>query len=335
MKKLAIAVLLLSVTMPLPVCFAEVAIDANQAMTADPEIDSAVALPDQAQAIEADMTPQPSQRQAFAQNALQAFSQPTARQSGIIEAGSSVQAAKPVENTQYLTVEQRLAKVEQQIVNIQNIFNNSQFKDIETELQSLQGKLDVQAHELKALQSQQRDLYQDLDHRMSTSANNTTTNNQGSLPVVNSNLPTANPQTPKVKPVGGVVNKVNDQQAYQRAYDLIKQRRYSDAITGMQEYLTAYPQGQYAASANYWLGELSLLDGNNKMANTYFDAVIKNYPNDPKVANALLKLGNIAYDAKQWQAARSDYQKIVQNYPGSPAAMLANKRLQEMLASGR
>lgn len=72
------------------------------------------------------------------------------------------QPAVTVDNSN-LTNEQRLAKLENQLANLQQLNVVTQLNAMQKQLQDVQGRLDVDAHELKVLQVQQRDIYQDLN----------------------------------------------------------------------------------------------------------------------------------------------------------------------------
>ena len=57
-----------------------------------------------------------------------------------------------------------------------------------------------------------------------------------------------------------------EQQIYQTAYNLIKAKKYNEAVTALQKMLQKYPSGQFASNAHYWLGELYGLMGKNDQA---------------------------------------------------------------------
>ena len=85
-------------------------------------------------------------------------------------------------------------------------------------------------------------------------------------------------------------NVAEEQQIYQTAYDLIKAKKYNEAINALQKMLQKYPSGQFAANAHYWLGELFGLLGKNDQSASEFSSVVKNYPDSPKVSDAQLSL---------------------------------------------
>ncbi len=129
-------------------------------------------------------------------------------------------------------------------------------------------------------------------------------------------------------------NILQQQQAYQNAYQLISHRQYSQAIVAMQALLHKYPNSVYAVNAHYWLGELYLISGNTKAARREFTTVIKQYPQSAKVADALLKIGLLDYDQGKWTAAKASLTKVNKEFPNSAAARLAQARLHKLTRAG-
>lgn len=129
-------------------------------------------------------------------------------------------------------------------------------------------------------------------------------------------------------------NVAEEQQIYQTAYDLIKAKKYNEAINALQKMLQKYPSGQFAANAHYWLGELYGLLGKNDQSAVEFGAVVKNYPDSPKVADAQLKLGLIYAAQFKWSDAKLSFKKVINHYPGTASARLAAEQLKQIKEAG-
>src|SRR3990167_1943820 len=86
---------------------------------------------------------------------------------------------------QSLSMDQRVAKLENQMNNLANMNVAAQIDQLQQQLQQLQGQLQVAQHDLKTLDEQQRNFYQDLDQRL---------NNLKAL-VDNDNTPVSNAAT--------------------------------------------------------------------------------------------------------------------------------------------
>ncbi|WP_139556380.1 tol-pal system protein YbgF [Methylotetracoccus oryzae] len=123
--------------------------------------------------------------------------------------------------------------------------------------------------------------------------------------------------------------------AYQKAFGILKEGRYPEAIRELKAFLTAYPSGEYSDNAQYWLAEAFYVTKDPAAARSAFDTVIKSYPQSSKVADAMLKLGFIDYDIGQYAQARATLSEVMRTYPNSSAAKLAEKRLERMQQEGR
>ena len=125
-----------------------------------------------------------------------------------------------------------------------------------------------------------------------------------------------------------------EEASYQAAFEMLMQRRYREAQKAFQAFLGQYPTGSYSDNAQYWLAEASYVTRDFQTALVEFDKVVTLYPDSPKVADALLKTGFIQYELKQWPEARASLESVRQRYPNSTASRLALKRLDRMRSEG-
>jgi len=240
------------------------------------------------------------------------------------------------------SMEQRLERLER-ILRNQNLTDVIlQLQQLQQEVRQLRGDLELQGHTLDALSKRQRDLYLDIDQRLSTL--HTTPN--GDEPVAAPDVPGSTalgsstvPQTPPPRadatpaPVTPPDPK-EEAEAYQTAFNLLQQGRYQESIQAFQAFLNDYPGGTYEDNAQYWLGEASYVSRDYDTAVSEFTKVVERYPTSPKVAGALLKSGYIYYEKKDWQKARELFVRVKTDYPGTTEARLADKRLQLMDKEG-
>lgn len=147
---------------------------------------------------------------------------------------------------------------------------------------------------------------------------------QGTAPVAKTNTAITNSEP----------NVAEEQQIYQTAYNMIKQKKYNEAARALQKMLQKYPSGQFAANAHYWLGELYGLMAKNDQALTEFTAVVKTFPDSPRVSDAQLKLGLIYASQFKWPEAKTSFKKIINRYPGTASARLAAEQLKQIKQAG-
>ena len=210
---------------------------------------------------------------------------------------------------------QKLTEVDGRVLRIERVINNQslmtlaqQNESLQNELRVLRGQLEETQHNLDVLRGQQKDLYADLDKRL------------GALE--------------KSRSVAGTPAALTDRDAYQNAFNLLKDGKYQDAESAFGQFMTAYPQSGLLDNAQYWLGETHYVLKDFTQAMRDFQAVLDGYPNSAKVPDAMVKLGYTQYELKAYQSARNNLQKVVSQYPDSNAAKLAQQRLAKMSAEG-
>lgn len=213
-----------------------------------------------------------------------------------------------------LSLEERIKRLERQISYLNQLKLSTEVEQLQRAIEDLRGLVEVQGHELQELQKKQRDLYADLDKRISSDGSS----QHYSSPMVH----------------GGLTTTDEEVKVYEAAFDLIKKKHYSEAILNLHQYLKQYPDGQYVVNAHYWLGELFVISGDPSQATAEFNMIINNYSHSEKVPDALLKLGIIAADQSNYQEAKEKWQTLVRKYPNSSAARIAKVRLEQLQRSG-
>lgn len=254
--------------------------------------------------------------------------------------------AAPAPPPKVLTFEQRIQRAEQQIKNLQQSGTLSKAEELQKEVQSLRGQIEEMTHQFQQIQTQQKAMYADLDKRLSSMPKTpviANTDHDMGVPVSSSVGKSAvKPATkllptpvPSIKSANQVQpNPAEEQQIYQTAYDLIKAKKYNDAIVTLQKMLQKYPSGPTAANAHYWLGELYGLLNKNEQSASEFSIVVKKYPSSSKASDAQLKLGLIYVGQFKWNDARTAFKSVVSRYPGTSSARLASEQLRQIKKAG-
>ena len=133
------------------------------------------------------------------------------------------------------------------------------------------------------------------------------------------------PSLPTPETTGG-----NERDAYGAAFDLLKQRKYPQAVDAFNDVLRRYPQGQYTDNARYWLAETYYVQRNYPAALAEFDRLVQLNPGSSKLPGALLKIGYIQYEQQAWDQARVALKQVIAKYPDSTEARLAQGRLEKL-----
>ena len=224
----------------------------------------------------------------------------------------------------------------------------SKLKGMQQEIQELRGQLEVQTHELKVLQQQQLAFYKDIDSRIQTAAAKPQREaaNTGLAIAPPSTINAPIPQTPVMQQAHANVvtapvvvsssrinNPADEQISYLAAYDLVKNKHFDEALIAMQTFVTKYPKGGYTANAQYWLGELYMVQKNYSQAIEHFEIVLTNFASSSKAAACSLKIGYALASSGKKEEAKQRLRQVLKNYPDTPTAQLAATKLTTINAS--
>jgi len=214
----------------------------------------------------------------------------------------------------------RVGRIER-VVSNQSLLDMAQRLDAaQADVRQLRGRVEELENANEALRKQQRDLYSDLDKRVSGIGSG------GAGPAGFAGAPS---------PTGGPGSAGGEQAAYNSAFDALKSSNYPAAIAGFRSYLSSYPNGSLADNAQYWLGEAYYVTRDFDQAATAFRTVGDRYPNSRKGPDALVKLGFSQFELKRFGEARDTLNAVVSRYPDSDAAKLAADRLKRIPAGAR
>ncbi len=266
-------------------------------------------------------------------------------------------------------MEQRLARLER-LLNNQGLLDLlQQVEALQTEIGRLRGQVEVQSHELAQMKEQQRKLFTDVDRRMQQleaggvgaaggpSRTLEITDPEAAMPAKTAvstapqpeAVPEAADDTMEAAPAASAktadsdagtaaaqakVDPLRAQADYQKAFNLLKQANYDQAVKAFNEYLEKYPDSEYADNAQYWLGETFYVTGKYDNAINAYQTLIDNYPESRKVAHGMLKLGFSYQELGNLPEAKKRLEELKTRYPGSTAARLADERLRTIRIPG-
>jgi tol-pal system protein YbgF len=232
--------------------------------------------------------------------------------------------------------DERLDRLERRVAKITEL--TLQIDALRRDNRELRGQIERQQHVIETLQRKQRDLYQDIDQRLSQLQSSGSPNAAGAagsdavLDGLPGGTPLAGPERARRPASPAAADPARELVEYQAAYDLLRpeQRRYDEAIQAFRAFLQNYPNGKLADNAQYWLAEASYVTQDNAVALAEFQKVVDNYPDSTKVPGSLLKIGYLQHASGQIDAARQTLSKVVDDYPTTSAASMARQRLQRI-----
>ena len=243
---------------------------------------------------------------------------------------SSVIAAEPAPvvdvtrgNTSFksLPIQERLDQLERKLdarnraqVNVQR-----QLDELQNEVNELRGVTELHTHQLSQILERQRELYQELDRRVS----------QALKPA---NSVPASIEAPANSVQQNYSSNLTENEAYDRAVNMVlKDKQYDKAIPEFRTFNQKFPNSTYAANAHYWLGQLLFNKNELVEAKKEFEVVVSQFQDSSKRSDAMLKLATVEQKQNNKARAVNLYQQLIKEYPNSSAAKLAQPRLSSLL----
>ena len=251
----------------------------------------------------------------------------------------------------------RVARIER-IISNQSLVDLAQHLDqVQGDVRQLRGRIEELEYSNEGMKKQQRDLYNDLDKRISgqgrgggagagggpdgsagaggAAGSSAAAGGAAGSAAASSSASGGNsvPAGGGLADAGGSGANSEEQTVYAQSFDALKAGSFSVAITGFKGFLSSYPSSPLAENAQYWLGEAYYVTHDFDSATGAFRNVLQKYPNSRKAPDALLKLGYTQLEQKKVSEGRATLQQVVQKYPGTDAAKLASERLQRAPAA--
>ncbi|MDH5326352.1 MAG: tol-pal system protein YbgF [Gammaproteobacteria bacterium] len=233
---------------------------------------------------------------------------------------SSVTARENVTPEAGMDTQRRLDLVERRLQPVIEVM--TKVDKLQQEMQKLVGQMEEIAHKMESIKKRQRDLYVDIDRRIGEVEKKAEELAQRKAEVPASNAAGS--------PAAASVSVALEQEAYERAFELLKQGNYELAIASFKLFLETYPTAEYADNAQYWLGEANYVQRHYQVALEEFNKVLDNYPRSNKRADAMLKMGYTYVELGKNKRAKVILGNVVKHFPDTTAARLAGKRLQTL-----
>jgi len=181
---------------------------------------------------------------------------------------------------------------------------------LQREVQELRGRVQEQGHTIEQQRQRIRDLYDDLDRRLLA------VERSGPAPGGEAVSDLAPPQAE------------GENEAYRKAFGLLRELRYEEAVSAFRDFLEKYPESRYAHTARYWVAEALYAQRRFEAAVEAYRQLLEAHPESPREAEARLKIGYSLEETGDTEAARSALEEVVAAFPDSTEAEQAEKRLQ-------
>jgi len=228
-----------------------------------------------------------------------------------------------------LSDQQRITRLERLLSSDVLREQTQTIQSLREEISALREQVEQQEYELESMKQRQRNLYLDMDRRINGVEAGGSRGARAVSPVPPPNAAASKALLPM--PVSG---DKDGQDAYSKAFSLLKEGRYKQSIEAFDNFKSSYPESKYADNAQYWLGEANYVSRDYKKALVAFQQLIAQYPESSKNSGARLKIGYVYFELKNWSAARDALQQVISLYPDTTVAKKAKERLQRMKREG-
>ena len=246
--------------------------------------------------------------------------------------------ASPLAQAQRASLADRVAALEARPVSDQNGTDLvNQITQLRTDLQSLRGQIEELQQQLEQAKQSQRAQYLDLSGRLDRLEGGSAGSSaapQASMPAASPATASGTPALDEVPNTASSMMGMDERSAYDHAFEALKSGDYVESSRRLRDFLQAFPSGQYAPNALYWLGESYYVTQNYALAGDQFQSLLDRYPTHDKAPGALLKLGLSQYGLKDYRGADVTLHQVVQRYPNSDVARTADDRLRAMQLAG-
>ncbi|MCX7121514.1 MAG: tol-pal system protein YbgF [Gammaproteobacteria bacterium] len=266
------------------------------------------------------------------------------------------------------SVKQRVSRLEQQVTNYNQMNLPQEVNNLQQQNAALKGQLEVAQHNLQTVTDQQKSYYQDLQQQIAqleknkktkvsdNSAADNAKNKTSTAFTKKENIPTENKTVLADNTAAATTDdsqlttgssadqstassdlsttkkipSLSDADTYDKAFRSLSDKHFNAAKKGFHNYLSDYPQGQFAVNAHFWLGEIALMNQHYPTAIKEFKTVVNDYPKSTKVPDAKLKIAMIHAAMGKTAVAQKEFKDIRKAYPGTTAAQLSSIRLQQL-----
>lgn len=199
-----------------------------------------------------------------------------------------------------------------------------QLQQLQQEVMDLRGQVETQSHEIRRLEQRRKEDYQNLDKRLRAGGGSVAAPAAAGTATATAAVSASTKSAATSAPPPA-----DERNAYQAAFQLLKNQQLKEAETAFKGFIKKYPEGKYTANAYYWLGELYLTADDLDNARTTFELLVERYPEFRKTPDSSFKLAKIYHQQGDDAKAKALLNAIVKRYAtSSPSTVqLANAYL--------
>jgi tol-pal system protein YbgF len=213
-----------------------------------------------------------------------------------------------------------------------------QMTGVSDNMQELQARLDKLAQQMTDIQSS----LQTINAKISTTPPaQTQTSAPGASPdgalnqQPNAAAQPASSQQAVTQPASmtqpdGALQPISGDTLYSNAVRDYNSKHYELSRQELSDYLKNFPDGPYAADSQFYLGEMSYLQGNYNNAIDAYDKVIVDHRKSRWVAPAMLEKGRALAELGKRTRASQEFREVIRMFPATSEAKHAQDELRRL-----
>jgi len=202
-----------------------------------------------------------------------------------------------------------------------------QLEQLRQETQALRGLIEELSYQLSQMSADQKTRYLDLDQRL------------GELVRIQRDAIAVKPTPPSPSavrggfeptPIGqGTAPEISDQDAYNAAFEMIRERKFEEALVALDSFVKAYPDSKLVLDARFWRGQVFDVLGRDQEAIETFKGLTLAAPDYRRILQVKVKLGKLLIKNQDVINGRKILQEVITQSPESVEAGLASRELEK------
>ncbi|NCW10097.1 MAG: hypothetical protein EBW40_10205 [Gammaproteobacteria bacterium] len=204
-----------------------------------------------------------------------------------------------------------------------------QIEQLRQETQALRGLMEELSYQLGQMSSDQKTRYLDLDQRLGELVR---IQKEAISSTPRPTPATADSTTEGVGEAGtqaSVSNDISDQDAYNSAFQLIRERKFEESLIAMESFIRAYPDSELVLDARFWRGQVFDVLGRDEEAIEAFKSLTLVAPDYRRILQVKVKLGKLLIKNQDVMNGRKILQEVITQAPESVEAGLASRELEK------
>ena len=123
---------------------------------------------------------------------------------------------------------------------------------------------------------------------------------------------------------------ISDQDAYNAAFEMIRERKFDEALVALDSFVQVYPDSELVLDARFWRGQVFDVLGRDQEAIETFKGLTLAAPDYRRILQVKVKLGKLLIKNQDVINGRKILQEVITQSPESVEAGLASRELEKI-----